>query len=326
LIDMSQQQRAAKGIIVLGMHRSGTSCVGGLLHAMGAYFGPPDMDLGANAENPKGFWERQDLNWACEFALLAAGGSWWQPALPPVDFDPGAALLRRAFAAIRPELDRHAPWFIKDPRLCLLLDTLREDLGEVVYIHVVRDPVEVALSLSRRNGLSIGHALALWELYTNNAFAATVSSPRYLLDYAALLHDPFAGTSDLLSFLLDNGVRGIGEPDRAAIEHWIDPTLRREQRKQQAPGFLNGVQMDLQTAIESGAILREVHARAISGGAQAELRHQAEVRCAVAGLGSSADAHAAGALAALIQRGQLQASVLDQSLERSLDALTRRQS
>jgi hypothetical protein len=59
-------------IVVLGMHRSGTSCVGELLAAMGTYFGPPGMGTGGNIENPRGLFERRDLCRLCQFILHQA--------------------------------------------------------------------------------------------------------------------------------------------------------------------------------------------------------------------------------------------------------------
>ena len=46
-------------LIVLGMHRSGTSLVARMLNLMGVYFGPEGIGTNANEENPKGFWERR---------------------------------------------------------------------------------------------------------------------------------------------------------------------------------------------------------------------------------------------------------------------------
>jgi hypothetical protein len=48
-------------ILVLGMHRSGTSMVARLLNMMGAYFAPEGVEMPAHPEKPKGFWERQDV-------------------------------------------------------------------------------------------------------------------------------------------------------------------------------------------------------------------------------------------------------------------------
>ena len=63
-------------ILVVGMHRSGTSAVARLLNMMGAYFGPEDVDIGAGEENPKGFWERREVRKLCDDLLHSAGADW----------------------------------------------------------------------------------------------------------------------------------------------------------------------------------------------------------------------------------------------------------
>jgi len=63
-------------LIVLGMHRSGTSSVTRLLNLAGAYFGPEGIATAPNEENPKGFWERRDVRSVCD-TLLSSGGFDW---------------------------------------------------------------------------------------------------------------------------------------------------------------------------------------------------------------------------------------------------------
>ena len=65
-------------LVVLGMHRSGTSGVTRLLNLSGAYFGPPDSSTEANDENPKGFWERRDVRNVCDGLLQGAGFDWYR--------------------------------------------------------------------------------------------------------------------------------------------------------------------------------------------------------------------------------------------------------
>jgi hypothetical protein len=48
-------------IILLGMHRSGTSAVAGLIHLMGAYVGDETIYMPPTKDNPKGYWERMDV-------------------------------------------------------------------------------------------------------------------------------------------------------------------------------------------------------------------------------------------------------------------------
>jgi hypothetical protein len=63
-------------LIVLGMHRTGTSVIARLLNMIGVYFGPEGMNTGANLENPKGFWERKDIRNANDKLLHTNNLDW----------------------------------------------------------------------------------------------------------------------------------------------------------------------------------------------------------------------------------------------------------
>ena len=66
-------------IFVCGMHRSGTSVIARLLNMLGVYFGPEGSGLAANADNPKGFWERADIVALNDAILADAGARWFDP-------------------------------------------------------------------------------------------------------------------------------------------------------------------------------------------------------------------------------------------------------
>ena len=69
-------------VVVLGMHRSGTSLVSSILHAMGVRMGEPVHLEGLNPESqPQGYWEDQDFNSLNRQIIMAAGGHWRTP--PP---------------------------------------------------------------------------------------------------------------------------------------------------------------------------------------------------------------------------------------------------
>ena len=68
-----------RNIIVLGMHRSGTSMVAGALASSGVYVGRDEELLADQADNPLGFWERRDVVDFDEHILLQSGGSWFNP-------------------------------------------------------------------------------------------------------------------------------------------------------------------------------------------------------------------------------------------------------
>src|SRR5688500_12751640 len=71
-------------IVVLGMHRSGTSAIAGLIRAMGVYAGRNEELLRPGAQNPHGFHERRDLRKICDAVLHGAGADWWKVS----EFDP----------------------------------------------------------------------------------------------------------------------------------------------------------------------------------------------------------------------------------------------
>lgn len=65
---------------VLGMHRSGTSCVGELLAATGVYLGPMDMGRWPSDSNAHGLYERCDLRRLCHLLLRECRADWWEVA------------------------------------------------------------------------------------------------------------------------------------------------------------------------------------------------------------------------------------------------------
>src|SRR6202035_743232 len=93
-------------IIVLGMHRSGTSALTGMLHHLGVALGERLMP--ATADNPRGYLEHIDIVAAHERILSALGWSWDDIRALPAGFEHSeaaaegrrelAAIVRRAFA------------------------------------------------------------------------------------------------------------------------------------------------------------------------------------------------------------------------------------
>ena len=95
-------------------------------------------------------------------------------------------------------------------------------LTHPVFVHVTRDPLAVADSLARRDNLSTHEALALWERYTRDAFAASAGWPRVLVDYDALVADPLRVARRLHDDLVASGVAGLQMPGDGAIREWVD--------------------------------------------------------------------------------------------------------
>lgn len=254
--------RPASGqLVVLGMHRSGTSSVAGLLVRFGVHAGPPD-DLLVGPDNPKGHYESGRLHGACLRRLADAGGDWRAPPFtaPPAVVD----AFRREVGALVGEFDAQRPWLVKEPRLCLVARELLPLLTRPVFVHVARDAQAVAASLAARDGMSGDAALALWERYTREAFAASAGWPRVLVDYDALCAEPLRVARALLVDLQALGMEGLIWPGDAALLDWIEPSARKP-----APSVAatTPAQRALQAAIVDRSILDAGDERTLRGAA-----------------------------------------------------------
>ena len=257
-------------ILVLGMHRSGTSMVTRLLNLMGAYFGPEGSDVGASRENPKGFWERRDVLDLHEDVLRAVDSDWYRVA--HFDLDTLPEHVRADFEIrakkIQLDLDAHTPWVMKDPRLCLLFPLWRPLLKNPVCVLVHRPPLQVGQSLKTRDGFPIVFGMALWEKYTQSALAGSAGLPRVLLAHQAVVRDPVGTAEKLYRALSERGVQGLRLPEPAEILAFVDPSLHREQGDETLQmAFLTEPQRRLWTAMMDESALLWESPPALSPGA-----------------------------------------------------------
>src|SRR5687767_13467578 len=131
-------------IAILGMHRSGTSVVARLLNMMGCYHSPEGVGNNYSPDNPKGYWERLDVIELNTEALQAMGNDWDEVSNFSLSRlkDQARGRFNSRGRGIILSMDGHRPWFIKDPRLCLLFPLWREFLEVPVCLLVTRHPLE----------------------------------------------------------------------------------------------------------------------------------------------------------------------------------------
>ncbi|ANH81448.1 hypothetical protein A8C56_11070 [Niabella ginsenosidivorans] len=136
-----------KVIIILGMHRSGTSLTAGWLHSCGLHIG--DRLMGAGIGNVEGHYEDKDFFEAHERILsahnLPPDGLTYKE-LPPLRGNEKAQLQ----ALINKKNERHATWGWKEPRTCLFTDCYGELIPDAFYVIVFRDYRSVVSSLITR--------------------------------------------------------------------------------------------------------------------------------------------------------------------------------
>ena len=271
--ERAAQRPSGRSLIVLGMHRSGTSAITGTLRLCGAWAGKTSELTGANVENPKGFWERHDIRQICDHLLLSAGATWWNIANFNLESIPHAVLAeqRRHFKEAISVLDEHVVWIIKEPRLCLLFPVLRDYVKNPICIYIYRNPLEVARSLQARNGFSIASGLALWEAYNLHALSASKGLPCIPIFHEALMLHPVETLNALVEKLDDFAVgHPVKLPDRSLIEQFIDPGLyHKRATNDETEEYLLTSQRALWSRLRSGNALGE--SASISGATKQHL-------------------------------------------------------
>ncbi|MAL02941.1 MAG: hypothetical protein CL625_01500 [Arenimonas sp.] len=186
-----------RALIVLGMHRAGTSALAGALDALGVPLGRQMVP--AQADNPGGYWENAEGVQIHERLLLALGRGWDDLRPLPegwLDTEAGLAAAAALEAWLQRDFGGQPLWAFKDPRTCRLLPLWQRVLGrlgiEPAYLFSLRGPEEVARSLQARDGQSLHQARLLWAQHLVMAEAATRGSARTAVAYPDLLADPVA--------------------------------------------------------------------------------------------------------------------------------------
>ena len=150
--------RWAEGVVVYGMGRSGTSVVTGLFAAAGYFVGADTDLLPANEGNPAGYFENRNTLELNDAILTELDGNWFAPPSEErmvEERERYEPRLRAAFEALRAEA-HDAPVAIKDPRMQVMLPLWEPIIGDRLYpVMVVRDPLEIAVSLARRDGTPV---------------------------------------------------------------------------------------------------------------------------------------------------------------------------
>ncbi|MEO7066857.1 MAG: glycosyltransferase [Rhodanobacter sp.] len=217
-------------VLVLGMHRSGTSATAGVLGLLGAKLGTRLMP--AAPDNPKGFWENLDAVEIDDHLLRQLGRRW-----DDVRAMPHGWLRNKAAAAARAAITRLVGtefagtplWAVKDPRLSrcapIWLEALKGVGVRPVFLLVIRHPEEVAASLYKRSGESPVVSALLWLRHIIDAEISTRGFPRCMVAYDALLDD-WRSCIDSVSVQLGVAWPRSLEVVQGEIDSFLDPAGR----------------------------------------------------------------------------------------------------
>ncbi len=252
-VTAQQSQPRARPIVVIGMHRSGTSLVARILAAAGV-----QMGADRNLHDESDFF--RELN---KEIFRAAHADWdWPLATIPALEDKtlcdnlaahltercasknARAYLGRRFgkADLAAQTDR---WGWKDPRNTCTLPLWLRVFPEARVVNVYRDGVDVAASLVTRERKRAGRlenairssrcldpdrAFGLWTEYVERSLDVTAELPPARvrdIRYERLMAKPYEAVRELLAFL----ELGRDEAEVAALMRMVDPERGQAARK-----------------------------------------------------------------------------------------------
>ncbi len=238
-------------VVVLGMHRSGTSAVTRALNVFGIALGDNLLPAVAN-DNTTGYWEDRDIN-AINIRCLDQLGMDWDDlhsissnAFNSHEFD---ELANHAEALLREKLAANNQAFgLKDPRICRLLGFWKPIFERIPiapkYVICIRNPLSVADSLQRRGTTEPEKAHLLWLRHVRASIHETLGATRVVIDYDRLIEQPETEIRRLAERL---GFSDRLDPDRLRdyCESFLDVKHRHNLRQ-------------LPDVIEQESILSEV--------------------------------------------------------------------
>ncbi len=152
--------RMQKAVFILGMHRSGTSCLAGSLQQKGLHLGKVFEWSFFNRKGNRENFEIMKLN----NTILAYNNGRWDKPPSKIEWNSEHANARDKI--INGFLATKVPVYgLKDPRFLLTLSFWLDRLPVVDFIGSFRHPLNVAGSLNKRNGILLSNSLRLWKKY-----------------------------------------------------------------------------------------------------------------------------------------------------------------
>ena len=218
-----------KCIVVLGMHRSGTSALMGVLNILGVDLG---LTLMKRAEgNPKGFFENDHITQVNDKILRGLISSWDDVFSLPENWCDQECLkqYKEETVGIMKNEFRGDIFGIKDPRMSKLLpfwNGIFEELNIKPYhLITLRNPLEVANSLEKRNKFSTEKSTVLWMNYMLDAEFHSRNYPRAFISFDELLNNP-EKIINKISKTFNINFPKVYPYIKGDIEQFLEPSLK----------------------------------------------------------------------------------------------------
>jgi hypothetical protein len=234
----TKRQKAApksQAILVLGMHRSGTSALTRVLNLLGCAL--PSELVEPNDSNETGHWESAEAV-ALNDRILESAGSRWDD-WGPINSDWRQSSARDdMIAEVGDLLTGHTKlgrlFALKDPRLCRIadvwLDAMQTAQITPLITMIIRNPDEVAQSLESRDLMARGYGQLLWLRHVLDAEHLSRGQRRVVVTYDQLMTNWYDVADKIKTGL------GVAFPRNSPAVHLeIDAFLSPQHRHHQQP-------------------------------------------------------------------------------------------
>src|SRR5215831_7794876 len=226
-------------VVVLGMHRSGTSLCSHILSALGVDMTDKIAGPGNPAptpDNPQGHWERWEIvefhdrilglfnrDYLGRFHDFALPVAWWA--------DPRVAQIRHEIVAFLENRMGDGHFGFKDPRTVRVLPVWHQIFNELKLapkiVLCLRNPAQVARSLYARDSLDPANGEYRWLAYMIDFYRYTSNFECCVVEYEEWFDNPAANIEKLRKFL--DLPWQQSESDLALLlSDLIDPTARHD--------------------------------------------------------------------------------------------------
>ena len=228
-------------VLVLGMHRSGTSLCSHILSALGV-----DMadDIGVDVGNDRGHWERWEITefhdrilglfnrgYGDGFHDFALPVAWWA--------EPHVAQIRRQIVAFLEKRMGDGYFGFKDPRTVRLMPVWHQIVNELELVPKIvlclRNPAQIARSLNARDGLDLEIGEYRWLVHTIDFFRYVNKFDFCTVEYEEWFNNPSANIEKLQKFL-DLPWQQSKADLALALSGIIDPAARHDDSNDREPG------------------------------------------------------------------------------------------
>jgi len=230
---VKKQQDQQNAVLIIGMHRSGTSALARVVNLLGVDLNSKLMRP-RKEDNERGFWESEKIARIHDHLLEALGTTWDETIPLPKGWirrHEAAPARNSLLELLRRDFAESQWWAVKDPRVCRLLPLWLDILVELrcrpLCIHITRSPAEVVDSLRLRSDLSPGFGYPLWLDHVLAAEEYSRGVTRAFITYEQLLGDwrgTMLGLADTLEIEWPRAI------DEAApeIESFLSDGLRHQ--------------------------------------------------------------------------------------------------